>query len=365
MKIFFLIDGFGRGGRERQLCILLKNIVAIADIELFIFSDNIQYDIPLDKEKIHICTLETAKSLKNFVLFVEYIKKEKPDIIHFFDNISSLYALVAKIVYRVKLIDGSIRYAGKLRPCIKWTILKKIRFFFADRIIANSYQGLRVEGLQQSKKAITIHNGIDIREFRNKSNKEVKDFPKIPPDSIKVVMLGRFYTLKDYATYIKVAEKIVTKFDNIYFFCIGDGPDREKVENSIGNILNQRLFFLGNRSDISTLIIKMDIGVLLNNTNGHAEGISNAIMEYMVAKLPVIATNAGGTPELVKDGFSGFLVPAFDERIIFNKLKFLIENPKISNEFGKKGQRIINNEFSIEKMKKSYEKVYRELIHGK
>ena len=125
--------------------------------------------------------------------------------------------------------------------------------------------------------------------------------------------------------------------------------------------MNKTIFFLGNRKDIPAILKSSTIGVLLNNTNGHAEGISNAIMEYMSAGLPVVATNAGGTPELVKNGESGFLVPAFDEKTIIEKIEFLLKNPNVNIKMGKRGREIIIQKFSIQKMTDNFLELYRKI----
>jgi glycosyltransferase involved in cell wall biosynthesis len=81
-------------------------------------------------------------------------------------------------------------------------------------------------------------------------------------------------------------------------------------------------------------------------------------MEYMAAELPVIATNAGGTPELVKDNISGFLVPTFDENVVAEKILYLFHNQNKAKEMGKAGRKIIEKDFSQEKMVNSYKRLY-------
>jgi len=83
-------------------------------------------------------------------------------------------------------------------------------------------------------------------------------------------------------------------------------------------------------------------------------------LEYMAIELPVIATNAGGTPELIEDGKSGFLVHAFDKQDISEKIKELILNKNLAQNMGKVGKRIVVNKFSIEKMVHSYISIYNE-----
>jgi glycosyltransferase involved in cell wall biosynthesis len=177
-----------------------------------------------------------------------------------------------------------------------------------------------------------------------------------------VVMVGRFFTPKDYVSFVRTTKLVVEKYPDVGFFCIGDGPDRMQAEREAGPLLNKKIFFLGKRNDVQDIIHEFDIGVMLNNTtNGHAEGISNAIMEYMAAGLPVIATNAGGSPELVKDGMSGFLVPPSDPEIVAEKIIFLAENEQKRICMGKKGTEVIQREFSLEDMVCAYLALYENL----
>ena len=79
--------------------------------------------------------------------------------------------------------------------------------------------------------------------------------------------------------------------------------------------------FIDSNSNIEEIIKLFDICVLTNNTNGHAEGISNSIMEYMALGKPVIATNAGGNKELILDKVSGFLIKPFDINDLLKRIK--------------------------------------------
>ncbi|MFW5721198.1 MAG: glycosyltransferase, partial [Bacteroidota bacterium] len=222
-------------------------------------------------------------------------------------------------------------------------------------------KGLIVNNLLKNKKGIVIHNGIDINHFDLQANIQYSKLDLINEFKCKIVMVGRFYKAKDYQTFIKAAKIVFKKTNNTAIVCIGNGPGKEHAEKQANDLLNKNIFFLGNRKDIPAFLKIMDIGVLLNNINVHAEGISNAIMEYMAAGLPVIATNAGGTPELVKDGLSGFLVPAFDENLVAEKILYLINNPDKAREMGKRGRERIKNEFSIASFTSNYLTLYKNI----
>jgi len=78
---------------------------------------------------------------------------------------------------------------------------------------------------------------------------------------------------------------------------------------------------------------------------GNKEGIPNIIKEAMAVGLPVISTFHGGIPELVRDGVSGFLVSERDPEALYEKLSFLIQNPKKWFEMGKAGRTTVENNF--------------------
>ena len=364
-KVTFFICCFGAGGKERQLHYLIKSLINICSIQLIIFDQFIFYQdifaLPIDLTSFQ---REHKYTLRSLVQVYKELNRFKPDVIHSWDNISHCIALPYILMNRVNVVNGSIRYAGLIKRNIIGRCIQKIAFANSDRIISNSNKGLYVENLLTSKKARTIHNGFDIVSFSKiKSNSHDKLFDLLNSFTNTVVMVGRFFSLKDYITFVRAANHVLRKKPEVGFFCIGEGPDLEKTKTEAGPWLNNNIFFLGKRNDVHQIIHAFDIGVLLNNINGHAEGISNAIMEYMAAGLPVIATNAGGTPELVIEQESGFLVPAFNPEIVAQKILFLLENRHKGKEMGQKGLEIIRNRFSLERMSLSYLNLYKSLLN--
>lgn len=235
----------------------------------------------------------------------------------------------------------------------------------SDKIVSNSKQGLVVENLDKSKKSMAIHNGFVLSKFdKKKLALPVELAEKLNAHACNILMVARFDPSKDHATFIHSAELVIKDYPDVGFFCIGDGPGRNQAEKNAGSLLNKSIHFLGRREDIQQIIHAFDIGVMLNNTIGHAEGISNAIMEYMAAGLPVIATNAGGTVELVQDGRSGFLVPPFDPETVAKKIKILVEDEKLKTSMSQKGREIIKNDFNIRKMVESYKMLYNQIVVG-
>ena len=103
------------------------------------------------------------------------------------------------------------------------------------------------------------------------------------------------------------------------------------------------------------------MGVLVTNSRLHGEGISNAITECMALGKPIVATNDGGTPELVLDGQTGFLVPSHDAGILTDRVLKLLNNAELANHFGMEGRRRIETAFSLDTMANAYLCLYRGL----
>lgn len=364
MQLTYLIDSLKPGGKERQLSLLLKELSKGNEIQLIIFNEDVFYKDVLDLPiKIQIISKRDKYKGKTLLRIYQLLKSHKPELIHSWSNVVTLIALPYLIIHpKVKLIS-SIRYAGKLNKSLKGNVIKNLTWARSIAVVSNSKRGLEVENLLNHFKGAAIHNGMDLSHFDFVNKNEQENLSVLNKFKKKVVMVGRFYIAKDYLTYIKAAKLICQKQSNICFICIGDGPNKAPAEKEAGSLLNKNIFFLGNRNNIPSLLKSMDIGVLLNNTDGHAEGISNAIMEYMAAGLPVIATKAGGTPEIVQENVSGILVPAFKEKIVAEKILYLINNQNRAREMGKAGRKIVEKDFSISKMSDSYQQLYERLIH--
>jgi glycosyltransferase involved in cell wall biosynthesis len=93
----------------------------------------------------------------------------------------------------------------------------------------------------------------------------------------------------------------------------------------------------------------------------HAEGISNAILEGMAARLPVVATAVGGSPELVRDGWNGFLVPPGAPAALARRIGELLRDAGLRCEMGGRGREIVEREFDLEQMRLSYDALYQDL----
>jgi len=121
-----------------------------------------------------------------------------------------------------------------------------------------------------------------------------------------------------------------------------------------------RIIFTGRQTDVESIVNIFNIGVLATFT----EGISNSILEYMALGKPVIATDGGGTSEIVENGVTGYLVPPSNVNVLLEKLELLLDRPYLAKKMGESGKNVVKRKFEIRKMTKEFVCLYQKLIEG-
>ncbi len=140
---------------------------------------------------------------------------------------------------------------------------------------------------------------------------------------------------------------------------VGDGTRRPELERMAGELgIAGSVTFAGFRRDAPALLARADLAV----SSSHAEGISNALLEAMAARCPVVATAVGGTPEVVRDGVTGWLVPAGAPARLARRILDVLGDPGAGRRMGEVGRAVVAREFSVEAMRASYDALYASVL---
>ncbi|MBS1573972.1 MAG: glycosyltransferase [Bacteroidetes bacterium] len=353
MKILFFIEAMRSGGKERRLVELMKGLKAIPDLrfEVVVMDNDVHYkDIFKLGINIHFLLRTTKKDISAFYKFYKICKEYKPDIVHCWDSMTSIYSIPACKLLKIKLVNGAIVDAPSERHIFnKHWLRAKIAFPFSNLIVGNSNTGLAAYNAPK-KKSVCIHNGFNFERIKTvRENKITRENLKVST-SFVVGMVASFSETKDYKTYFAAAQKLLEKRNDITFLAIGSDTDSNDARKMIQDKYVANFKLLGKRSDIESLIDLMDICILATFT----EGISNAILEYMALGKPVIASSGGGTPEIVDDNVTGFLIETSSPGQLCDKMELLLKDKKLRIEMGKAGNNRIHNHFSIDKMVGEY-----------
>lgn len=150
---------------------------------------------------------------------------------------------------------------------------------------------------------------------------------------------------------ILTLKNVIESLPDVTFYWAGDGPYRQKIINVLGKYKNFKwLGALQYPDQVRQYIASLDVYAL-------ASGIDMSpltLQEAQLMKIPVIATNTGGIPELMKDEETGFLVQRGDYNAWIEKIKLLLNDKRLAEKFGENGRQFIETEFSWEKMAKDF-----------
>lgn len=360
MKILFIIDKLTSGGRERRMLELIRKLSqnSAFEILLVVMDREIAYPYVLNYNiKINYLIRKTTKDLSVFFKFFKICKKFKPNIIHSWSSMSSIYVLPTKLLLRINLVNSMINHApDKLSIFSKERLRALLTFPFSNIILSNSLAGLKAYKPSQ-KKSRCIYNGFDFNRTKTMKPKSliVENF-KITTKYI-IIMCARVDKSKDYDTLIEAARTIRKKGKDVSFLCVGDGNLLEYYKSMLSKDEKEYIIFTGVRNDVEDLINASDIGVLCS----YSEGFSNSILEYMALAKPVIATQGGGTNEIVIDNETGFLIKSKEVNGLINKIEILLENRELRNKMGMAGERRISENFTIDKMTGKFIDIYENL----
>ena len=365
LRVLHFIDNLGPGGKERQLVELLKGLEAGLDAGpdpapgadpghrggcescVVSMTEGVFYAELLALRRVTLRSLirRSRKDWRAFAQFYREVREFAPDVIVAWDHMTAIYAVPAALWAGVPLVNAMIRDAPDR---LSWTAWSRARlsFPFCRLIVANSQAGLDAYGVRGAK-ARVIANGIDASRLHGLEETRAVRQRLGLGDALIVGMVSTFRPWKDQPTLVRAAELVLGQHAGVVFLFIGDGETRAACQSLVAPALADRIRFLGGCADgIESLVNVLDIGVLATFT----EGLSNSIMEYMALAKPVVATDGGGTRELVIDGVTGFLVPARDARQVADRLLALLDDPALRRQLGNAGQRRVLDGFSLARM---------------
>ena len=363
MTILFLADNIGGGGKERRMLELIKSLSKISSYKIILVSltdmgvgYDYMYDFPvtiIETDRKHRFTTQPFFIIKNA------IKKYKPDVVHSWGSMSSVYILPLLPFRKFKFINGIIADAPKEIEWYNKAYMRgQLSFPFSDVVLSNSLAGIKSYSAPVSK-TFCIYNGIDMNRFKNLPlPTELKKELGIEKFAFVVGMVGAFHDRKDYKTFVKAAQKIISENKNICFLLVGEGKNQQPIEDALTEEEKQQILFLGRRADVEALIQVFDVGVLCTNSKIHGEGVSNSIIEYMSLSKPVIATEGGGTNEVIVDNHNGFLVKDKGTDTLIEKLLYLYHHPDIGKQMGEKALQTIKEKFLLDRMTDEFIAIY-------
>jgi len=380
ITVLYLIDTYIsvpesplRAGAEKQLYLLASSlnpekfrpiIVQLSpDTSFQVASGNLE-----GLELFHFPTgkLYSLNGLRQINHLLSLTKNKKVDMIHTFFEKSEVMGWLAMRLSGTPVWITSRRDLGFKRKKIYDKIFR-MTSKDCKKCIANC-NAVREQAIQQENlppgKIEVIYNGLDLSEYQQTlKNESLREELGVVNGVPLVGLIANFnFEIKGHIYFLGSAKKILEKVPNAKFVLVGDGALRLRYEEVARELnIKKDVYFLGKRTDVPAIISSLDVSVL-SSTN---EGFSNVIMESMAAGKPVVATNVGGSKEMIKDGITGYLVPPADSNAMANAIMDLLKSPEKAVAMGGMGRKVVQEKFTVETMVKKYEELYFSLLEDR
>lgn len=299
--------------------------------------------------------------LRFFLQLLWVIRRYDIHILHVNSYVPGHHARLAALLARVPIVidhwHGFDRFNSKRR------LIGRLLGRFTYISLAVS-EAVRTYIIQQCRlnpgKVRVVYNGIEGRRFQQgRLPAQVRAAIGLPQNLPVLGIVSRLeHWDKGHRELFEAMALLQNRF-TLHALVVGDGLYKTEMIKMVEKLgLASQVHFLGKRADVPDLLAAMDIFVLPS----HNEGFCLAVAEAMAAGLPVIVTEVGGLPEVVKHQDSGLLIPPGDAAALARGLTQLLDNPAWAHSLGVKARERVMTKFSLEHMAAQIQGIYDEAV---
>lgn len=364
------------GGMEYYVERLSEELAARGhDVTVFTSSNNGKQET-YTKNKVKIKTLKIMTKIYNNpispTLFTQLLTEEKPDIINthqypiFYSDLAAFASLTRRIplMVHIHVISDAKSSVSGLTSDIYYSTLGLRTLTLADVVVvpSNVYRTKLSKMYVNPNKLQVVYYGIDIKKFNNNSSSDSFKAKYCLKNSIVILSVGRLNYQKGLRFLIKAMSILKKSTPNIKLVIVGEGeelPILKRLVHSLG--IAESVVFTGalNQTEIKSAYSSCDIFVLPSLF----ESFGISLIEAQASGKPVIGTKAGGAPEALLNGETGYLVEPGNSFALAEKIAHILSNHSKAIQMGIKGKKFVEQRFSIKNSVTKIEEIYEKIIH--
>jgi glycosyltransferase involved in cell wall biosynthesis len=359
VKVLLLIESLKLGGAQKTLYLLVRDIdrsmfePVVVTFAEGLWSERIR-DLGVPVIELPWAGLSHARRL---LRLVRVARDVRPDVLHTFLLADNLYGTPAARLARVPAVVASRRYDPNLDyPGLAHRVNRAL-WWWADAIVCNNARAQASAPRGLAARHVVIPNAVELTSEPGRRQALRRDLG-FSPDAPVVANIGRIVPAKNHRVFLRVAQDVGRHRPDARFLWIGGGPLEADLRAGAAELgLGDRVTVTGEQADAAALLDAADVFLLTSDR----EGMPNAVMEAMAARLPCVVTDAGGNAQLVRHGSTGYVCPVADVRALGAAVTALLDDDPLRHRFGDEGRRRMETHFSVERMVRSMEELYRGL----
>jgi glycosyltransferase involved in cell wall biosynthesis len=355
------------GGPERQMLGLARSLPADLQSIFISFSEGSLCQAFLDQARrdsflglaLKHDTPHLVAALRELI---DLLKDMGADLLCCHGYKANLLGLMAARRLGIPVISVSRGWTGETFRVRAYEFLDRLVLRRMDRVVCVSEgqaRKVRAAGVPNHKITV-IRNAIRAERFdapHPEYRRRLEDLFPEPPEII-VGAAGRLSPEKGFAHLVDAAAEVALAHSSVGFVLFGEGPLRNSLVRQIREKgLEGRFILAGFRSDFDQYLPCLDLVVLPSFT----EGLPNVALEALAVGVPVVATTVGGTPEVVEDGLSGYLVPPGDSAALARRISDVLASDAERQRMGLRGRQRIVKDFTFSTQAEHYLRLFAEL----
>ncbi len=269
-------------------------------------------------------------------------------------------AACARAKVPLRLVSRRVVFPLRKGPLTKRKYTRDVDAIIA---ISESVRDVLVQGGIDPARIEVIPSGIDFSPFENVPDREFlrREFGFQPEDFLAGIV-AYLEDSKGHRTLIEAARLLKARTPRIKIIIVGKGTLELTLDKLSRDLqVDDLVFFLGHREDVPRLLASLDCFVL----SSESEGLGSSILDAMASRLPVVATQVGGIPEVVLHDETGFLVPPRSPKALAGAIYELYENRPLARRFGECGYETVHAKFSSRAMALKVIRLYEKLAARK
>lgn len=301
--------------------------------------------------------VNASSDFSAFVELLKLFKNERPDVVHLNSaKAGGVGALAARFANVPNIIFTAHGWAfNEERPLFERILIKLFSWItvilshktiaVSDAIARNMswpFAASKISVIKNSIGTTQLYSRAEARELLSNISHTI-----IPQNALIVGTIAELHPSKGLKYSIEAAAALIKNNPDIYYLILGDGQEKEKISSLIkDHKLEGRVLLLGFVNDAARYLKAFDCFVLPSIT----EGMGYVLLEAGLAKLPVVATNVGGIPEVITHNETGLLVPSRDVAAITKALENIFQSESFREDIGNALYKKVTHDFVLDNM---------------